>query len=601
MKPFFTTLLILSLFISSFSGIPFSIKQAEAAGSWYNVSWSYRVALDINPDKVDADLTDFPVYVNLNNLPLDFHTNVNQTDARDIRVTTSDGTTEVPRELVFYTSASDTGELHFKAPSISNTATTTFYIYYGNASATEPAVTDTYGRNNVWSSYLSVYHLNEVANTTSAGYKDATGSRDGTGVSTTLTEVNGALAGKAANFDGSADRIGLGNSAAFQLTSGTFSAWINTASAGAGHRGVVVKGEASGMFLEGDTLSFYDWGSAATRDSNQDPTNSTWRHNAFTFQSGVGSGSKLYLDGSNVLTNTMTVSNQTVEVQIACNTSTPNQHFAGYIDEVRIASSILTATWLSTEYNNQNSSSTFYTDGAQETDTPVTRAITLKRPSNNFLGLAGWWTFDGGTMTSNIGDSSGNARHGYLSGQTSTTTTIGKLGQALSFDGVNDQVNTNVSISSMMSSSAGTMSLWMKPNTTVASNANSFNLPAVIADTAGFSAINIGTVTGQGNKIWLYNWDGNEDRVGVDYTAGEWIHVAWVNDGGTLRSYVNGVASTTVATGSTSNMTGLMRLGRNYQSVFYSGLTDDVRIFNRVLTPTEVKILYLTGQTKVRP
>jgi len=204
-------------------------------------------------------------------------------------------------------------------------------------------------------------------------------------------------------------------------------------------------------------------------------------------------------------------------------------------------------------------------------------------------------------MVSNVADVLGNARHGYLSGQTSTTTTIGKLGQALSFDGVNDQVNTNVSISSMMSSSAGTMSLWMKPNTTVASNANSFNLPAVIADTAGFSAINIGTVTGQGNKIWLYNWDGNEDRVGVDYTAGEWIHVAWVNDGGTLRSYVNGVASTTVATGSTSNMTGLMRLGRNYQSVFYSGLTDDVRIFNRVLTPTEVKILYLTGQTKVRP
>jgi len=350
------------LFLLTLYIVPFHSVYA----AWYNASWTYRVKITVDNTKVDADLTDFPVYVNLANLVAGFHTNVKANGA-DIRVTKSDGTTEVPREVVFYDSATDTGELHFKADgTLSNTVDTDFYIYYGNAGASEPAVTDTYGRNNVWSSYLSVYHLNEAANTTSGGYKDATGSRDGTGVSTTLTEVNGALAGKAANFDGSADRIGLGNSAAFQLTSGTFSAWINTASAGAGHRGVVVKGEASGMFLEGDTLSFYDWGSAATRDSNQDPTNSTWRHNAFTFQSGVGSGSKLYLDGSNVLTNTMTVSNQTVEVQIACNTSTPNQHFAGYIDEVRIASSILTATWLSTEYNNQSSSSTFYVDGAEE-------------------------------------------------------------------------------------------------------------------------------------------------------------------------------------------------------------------------------------------
>lgn len=50
---------------------------------------------------MSADQTDFPVYVNLNNLPAAFHSHVNQTDARDIRVTKDDGTTELPREVVF--------------------------------------------------------------------------------------------------------------------------------------------------------------------------------------------------------------------------------------------------------------------------------------------------------------------------------------------------------------------------------------------------------------------------------------------------------------------------------------------------------------------
>lgn len=36
--------------------------------SWYNSSWTYRLKLTIDNTKVDADLTDFPVYVNLNNL-----------------------------------------------------------------------------------------------------------------------------------------------------------------------------------------------------------------------------------------------------------------------------------------------------------------------------------------------------------------------------------------------------------------------------------------------------------------------------------------------------------------------------------------------------
>src|SRR3990167_8880079 len=59
-------------------------------------------------------------------------------------------------------------------------------------------------------------------------------------------------------------------------------------------------------------------------------------------------------------------------------------------------------------------------------------------------GLVGHWTFDGRDMGPNVRDRSGQGNHGNLvlgaTGNTSTTTIPGKLGQALSFDGVNDYV-----------------------------------------------------------------------------------------------------------------------------------------------------------------
>ena len=62
---------------------------------WYNACWLYRIKLTIQASKVDADLTDYPIYVDLSNLPSDFHNNV-KSDGGDIRVTKADGVTELP-------------------------------------------------------------------------------------------------------------------------------------------------------------------------------------------------------------------------------------------------------------------------------------------------------------------------------------------------------------------------------------------------------------------------------------------------------------------------------------------------------------------------
>ena len=100
--------------------------------AWYDLSWGFRVKVTVQNAQVPADATDFPVYVSLSGLPGGFHEHVNQTDARDIRVTKADGTTEIPREVVFYDSSLDTGELHVQGDLL-GASDVDFYLYYGNA------------------------------------------------------------------------------------------------------------------------------------------------------------------------------------------------------------------------------------------------------------------------------------------------------------------------------------------------------------------------------------------------------------------------------------------------------------------------------------
>src|SRR3989344_3097248 len=83
-------------------------------------------------------------------------------------------------------------------------------------------------------------------------------------------------------------------------------------------------------------------------------------------------------------------------------------------------------------------------------------------------GLVGWWTFDGPNLQQNVADSSGQGNTGYFSTTTSATTTVvGKLGQALSFDGVDDYVDAG---SGNVASIIGpiTISAWIKTSSTTA-------------------------------------------------------------------------------------------------------------------------------------
>jgi hypothetical protein len=361
---------------------------------WYDTNWIYRVKITVDADQVDANLTDFPIYVDLSDLPAGFHTNV-KSDGGDIRVTEDDGTTEVPREVVFYNSTTDTGELHFKGD-ISSTVDTDFYIYYGNSSASDYAIDGTYGAENVWkSAYKAVYHLGEAVNTTSGGYIDSTANdSDLTGVSMAMTEQAGQLPSKAQEFDGSADYLSGGDILDLGTNDLTISAWIKTTASPASQFIVskalaaaqnyrfgirtISTGKFSG-FMQGDGGSdVIPSGTVTVNDGSFHLVHAVFDRSAnltlYTDSGDATSASISSWDGKDF--------QSTNPFRVGAYTANDNTSifapFDGIIDEVRIVWEALSSTWISTEYNNQSSPSTFFVIGSQE-EISTTSSISISK------------------------------------------------------------------------------------------------------------------------------------------------------------------------------------------------------------------------------
>lgn len=353
--------------------------------AWYDSNWSYRVKITIASSQVDADLTDYPVYVDLSDLPSGFFSNV-KSDGGDIRVTKSDGTTEVAREVVFITTGSSIGELHFiAAGTLSSSSDTDFYIYYGNSGASEPASSATYGSENVWNSnYAAVYHLQEDPSGTAPQMIDSTSnSHDGTsaGTMTSGDSVAGKLAGQSLDLDGSNDEINIGTSPNWTSTSTfTWQCWSQTSSAAA--KSMLAKGTNSTPF---DGINFFlsagDFrfsmvpttgiGGQIFIDVTASYDDGAWRMYHATYSgSETAAGMTPYVNGSvpsHTDNGTWSGSLGTTR-NLKIGERDGGINWLGKIDEVRFSNVELAGTWISTEYNNQNSPGTFYTAGSQELD-----------------------------------------------------------------------------------------------------------------------------------------------------------------------------------------------------------------------------------------
>lgn len=340
---------------------------------WYNSSWLYRVKITVQASQVDADLTNFPIYLDLSLLPAGFHSNV-RADGGDIRITRADGVTEVPREIVFYDAALDKGEVHFKGD-ILDATNVDFYVYYGNPSATDYATNATFGAQNVWdSNYRVVYHMQQDPSGTSPQVLDSTSNQNhlvmsGSMPSSALIDVK---VGKGINFDGvndvltSQSNIGISGSQAR-----TLSMWVRPTSS---NKNIIGWGNnttnAHWDVLFHSNKMWCHWNGSGN-DNLAQGANATLNTLCFTHHTYSGAAGNMisYVNGVSGGTKTGVTMNTTNGVlRVGAGTYTVTDRIAGWIDEVRISNIVRNPTWMSTEYKNQNNPATFFSIGTQETD-----------------------------------------------------------------------------------------------------------------------------------------------------------------------------------------------------------------------------------------
>lgn len=328
----------------------------------------YVATVTIDNTKVSADLTDYVVYVNLNHLPSSFW-DVVADGGGDIRCFKSDGTTELARDVVSCVQASDTGELHVKYSGTLSSSVDTVIQIHADGTSSEPAVGATYGRNAVWSAYWGVYHLQSSA-VSSTGSNDFT-EQGGITYNADATKIGTATP----HLDGSADyfqktAVNLGNVFTVQTWQylDAYTAnddrfiWSYGLESGTNYR------IAHGKYWIADNDWEFGVYNGSTYKQADDPASgdiTTWKKHD-TIYDGANTDGYFYINGSlpagNQVTDFHNIDIASATFQIGNFSGvTPSGHFDGSIEEVRIIESVLSATWLSTEYNNQNSPSTFYT------------------------------------------------------------------------------------------------------------------------------------------------------------------------------------------------------------------------------------------------
>ena len=365
------------------------ISQVDAAG--YNGDWLYRIPITINASQVNGDQTDFPVYIDLSDLDgTGLFANANS-NGSDLRVTKSDGTTEVPIELVFFdTGATNGGELHFKASgTLSGTSNSDWYLYYGNSAASAYASSATYGRDNVWTGYQIVSHYQQDPSGSAPQATDSTGnSFDGTSAGSMVTGdlVSGKLAGQSWEFDGSNDYVDHGDVNATSLGSSgsdsTISVWVKRNVTGANQQ--IIQGRRKTGSTEGIDhfltttnklqLRFTPTSGAQQTLNSATSFNNTNFNKVDIVYDGDTPDVTLYVNSSvdgtinaSSVTKTWSLTSGVADLDLAAIGSFAGVNYLnGIIDEFRLSTDEKSSNWLSTEYNNQNSPSTFYSVGTQE-------------------------------------------------------------------------------------------------------------------------------------------------------------------------------------------------------------------------------------------
>lgn len=238
----------------------------------------------------------------------------------------------------------------------------------------------------------------------------------------------------------------------------------------------------------------------------------------------------------------------------------------GFMDEFKIYPYARSAAQVKADYNSRGS-----VLGASS-------SLGASQGSTLSNGLVGYWKMD--ESSGNLTDSSGNSNTGTVSG---TSIVGGVFGNGRSFTG-----SSYADITMNQTFQQTTVCTWLKTSTTTGYIYTQNN----VGNTA-----NLGFLVTAAGKLSLGIWNGTtipEATSTTTITSGTWIHGCAVRNGGEFKIYINGSLESSITNGNTNNIGTLASIGRNRvtNDTYYNGQLDEMRIYNRALSPDEVSTLY---------
>jgi hypothetical protein len=224
--------------------------------------------------------------------------------------------------------------------------------------------------------------------------------------------------------------------------------------------------------------------------------------------------------------------------------------------------------------------------------------------SEQIQGIISHWKFDEGSGTTAY-DSAGNNDGTLINGPTWTT---GHIDGALSFDGVGDYVET--SDDSSLEPQNITVGAWVYRNDVITRDTILQKGSTASVDGRNGYLLRIAKSTdGVPDKAQFYIVvDNNNNKISppsiTEIAPNQWYHIAATYDSSNIRMYVNGVEEGT-PTGETRPIDytggqqqlkiGVAEAGYGSSQDYFDGTMDDVRIYDRALSPEEIQQLYQDG------
>ena len=584
-------IIVFTILVFSIGFFFYHNNPETAEATWWNDSWSYRQSIQVT-NNISAENN---VYISVT-LDTDTASTSMQADCGDFRFTRENG--EILSYYIISGCRTTTNVIHIKF-SIFEAGEQAIYFYYGNASvengfnssdfATEASnyVIGAVSAEEVGPGSMDYWSFDEGYGTT---VHDESGQgNDGTISGAVWKNEEECVSGKCLWFDGE-DSTKIDADIQDNLEKMTVCLWIKPNSLintdGDSETILIDKGWQLGYYNDGK-LEFLVRTDGAYPQvySSENIFENKWYYICGVLN-GVGSNPNIYINGldksNDAATGSGSLDDAAFLLRIGATSNEWWGNFEGYIDEVKIYPYVRTANQILQDYN----------AGLSGVKSNSGVSVAFGGSSDKWLsdGLVGYWKMDETATTSGAVDASGNGNDGTYYGNASTTG--GKFGNGGVFSGTSTGYIEVADDDSLDVVDSITLSAWIK---TVHDGFNSIILDKKYHDCYTFRKKYDGTIRTAlriGGTVYDYEPGGTliDDE--------NWHHVVTTYDGSSIKSYVDGslVGVPEEAFGTISATANNLIIGwasnLSGSDYYWQGNLDEVRIYNRALSKSEVRKLY---------